>query len=88
VSEFSIDNLVRNFLKSDINLIRQFFYQTEFKPISKLPFVTSKVIRILNIRHVIQGDTFYKEFVLNQYLTLIRRFHLLKGLLGLSSLRY
>jgi hypothetical protein len=40
-------------LKSDINFIRQFCYQTEFKPISKRQFVeTSEVMRILNIRHV------------------------------------
>jgi hypothetical protein len=41
------------FLISDINFIRQFFYQTEFKPISKRQFETSEVMRILNIRHVI-----------------------------------
>jgi hypothetical protein len=41
------------FLKTDINFIRQFLYQTEFKPISNRQFETSKVIHILNIRHVI-----------------------------------
>jgi hypothetical protein len=40
------------FLKSDINFMRQFFYQTEFKLIIKLQFETSAVMRILNIRHV------------------------------------
>jgi hypothetical protein len=33
------------FLKSDINFIRQFFYQTEFKPISKRQFETPEVMR-------------------------------------------
>jgi hypothetical protein len=47
------------FLKSDINFIRQFFYQNEFKPIGKRQFETSEVMRILNIR----SDTFHKEFV-------------------------
>jgi hypothetical protein len=41
------------FLKSDINFISQFFFQTEFKPISKRQFGTSEVMCILNIRHVI-----------------------------------
>jgi hypothetical protein len=41
------------FLKSDINFIRQFFYQSEFKPSRKRQFETSEVIRILKIRHVI-----------------------------------
>jgi hypothetical protein len=41
------------FLESDINFIRQFFFLTEFKPISKRQFETSEVMRILNIRHVI-----------------------------------
>jgi hypothetical protein len=41
------------FLKSDINFVRQFFYETEFKPISKCQFETSETMRILNIRHVI-----------------------------------
>jgi hypothetical protein len=41
------------FLKSDINFIRQFFYQTVFQPISKRQFETSEAMRILNIRHVV-----------------------------------
>jgi hypothetical protein len=41
------------FLKSDINFMRQFFYQTEFKLISKRQFETSAAMRNLNIRHVI-----------------------------------
>jgi hypothetical protein len=41
------------FSKSDSNFIRQFFYQTEFKPISKRQFETSEVMRILNISQVI-----------------------------------
>jgi hypothetical protein len=41
------------FMKSDINFIRQFSYQTEFLPISKRQFETSELMRILNIRHVI-----------------------------------
>jgi hypothetical protein len=41
------------FLKSDINFISQFFYQTEFKPISKRQFETSEAMRILSIRFVI-----------------------------------
>jgi hypothetical protein len=41
------------FLKSDINFMRQFFYQTEFEPISKRQFETLEAMRILNIRHVI-----------------------------------
>jgi hypothetical protein len=40
-------------LKSDMNFIRQFFYQTEFKPIRKRKFETSKTKGVLNIRHVI-----------------------------------
>jgi hypothetical protein len=36
------------FFRSDINFIRQFFYQTEFKPISKHQFETSEMMRILN----------------------------------------
>jgi hypothetical protein len=34
------------FLKSDINFIRQFFYQTKFYPISKRQFETSEAMRI------------------------------------------
>jgi hypothetical protein len=44
------------FLKSDINFIRQFFYQTEFEPTSKRLFETSEAIMrilMLFIRHVI-----------------------------------
>jgi hypothetical protein len=42
------------FLQSNVDdFIRQFFYQTEFKPISKRQFETSEAMRILNIRHVI-----------------------------------
>jgi hypothetical protein len=41
------------FLKSDINFIRQFFYQTEFLPIRKPQFETSEAMRISNMRHVI-----------------------------------
>jgi hypothetical protein len=41
------------FFKSDINFISQFFYQTEFKPISKRQFETLEAMRILNIPHVI-----------------------------------
>jgi hypothetical protein len=41
------------FLEIRINFIRQFFYHTEFKPISKRQFETSKAMRILNKRHVI-----------------------------------
>jgi hypothetical protein len=40
-------------LQSNVNFIRQFFYNSKFKPISKRQFVTSEVIRIFNIRHVI-----------------------------------
>jgi hypothetical protein len=40
-------------LKSDINIVRQIFYQTEFKLISILQFETSEEMRILNIHHVI-----------------------------------
>jgi hypothetical protein len=40
------------FLKSNINFIRQYFYQTVFKPISKRQFETSEAMRILNT-HVI-----------------------------------
>jgi hypothetical protein len=43
------------FLKSDINFICQFFYQTEFWLISKRRFETSEAMRILNIRHVISN---------------------------------
>jgi hypothetical protein len=51
-------------MKSDINFISQFFYQTELKPISKRQFETSEVMRILNIRHVIlkSSDSFHNEF--------------------------
>jgi hypothetical protein len=41
------------FLKSDINFIRQFFYQSEFKPTSKRQFESSEAMCTLNIRHVI-----------------------------------
>jgi hypothetical protein len=41
------------FLKSDINFIRQFVYQTVFLPIRKRQLETSEATRILNIRHVI-----------------------------------
>jgi hypothetical protein len=41
------------FLKSDINVISQFFCKTKFKPISKRLFEFSEEMRILNIRHVI-----------------------------------
>jgi hypothetical protein len=41
-----------NFLQSNVDFIRQFFYQSKFKPISKRQFVTSEVIRILIMRHV------------------------------------
>jgi hypothetical protein len=41
------------FVQSGDSFIREFFYQSEFEPISKRQFVTSEVIRILNIRHVI-----------------------------------
>jgi hypothetical protein len=55
------------FFKSDINFIRQFFYQTNFYPFSKRQFETSEAMRILNIRHVMKSnDTFHKEFVLSQ----------------------
>jgi hypothetical protein len=40
-------------LKSGINFIPQFFYQTEFLSISKRQFETSETMRILNTRHVI-----------------------------------
>jgi hypothetical protein len=40
------------FLKSDINFIRQFFFQTDFKPIRKRQFESSEAMRILN-RHAI-----------------------------------
>jgi hypothetical protein len=36
------------FLKSNINFIRQFFYEIEFKPISKRQFETLEAMRILN----------------------------------------
>jgi hypothetical protein len=52
------------FLKSEINFIRQFFHQAEFKPISKSQFETLEVRRMLNIRHVISSkssDTFHME---------------------------
>jgi hypothetical protein len=41
------------FLKSAFNFIRQFFYKSEFKLISKRQFETSEVKRTLNILHVI-----------------------------------
>jgi hypothetical protein len=41
------------FVGGAIDLIRQFFYQTKLKPISKRQFETSEAMRILNIRHVI-----------------------------------
>jgi hypothetical protein len=37
------------FLTWDINLLRQFFYETEFKLISKRHFETSDAMRILNV---------------------------------------
>jgi hypothetical protein len=40
-------------LQADDNFICELFYQSEFKPISKRQFITSEVIRILNILHVI-----------------------------------
>jgi hypothetical protein len=41
------------FLKSDINFIRNFFYQTEFKLISKRQLETSEAMRILNKHNII-----------------------------------
>jgi hypothetical protein len=42
--------------------MRQFFYQTEFKAISKHQFETSEVMHIFNIVMLFQsGDTFHKE---------------------------
>jgi hypothetical protein len=47
------ENEMKFFLQSNVDFIRQFFYQSKFKSISKRQFLTPKVIRILNIRHVI-----------------------------------
>jgi hypothetical protein len=44
------------FLKSDINFIRQLFYQTEFKTISNRQFETLEAMCILKIRHVISKE--------------------------------
>jgi hypothetical protein len=52
------------FLKSDINFIRQFFYKTDFKPISKRQFKTAEVMRILIYVMLFQSsDIFHMEFV-------------------------
>jgi hypothetical protein len=52
------------FLKSNINFIRQFFYQSKFKPISKRHFETSEMMRILRHAMLFLGsDTFHKKFV-------------------------
>jgi hypothetical protein len=60
----SIIDIFKNFfLKSDMNFIRQFVNQNEFKPISKRQFVTSKVMRILYVMLFQSSDTFHKEFV-------------------------
>jgi hypothetical protein len=49
------------FLKLDINFICQFFYETEFKQISKRQFETSEAMCI--IRYAMLFQSFHKEFV-------------------------
>jgi hypothetical protein len=61
-------------LKSDINFISQFFYQTEFEPISKRQFETSEVMRILNISFYFKVVLLFVRNLFGfPYLLLIRR---------------
>jgi hypothetical protein len=69
----------KNFLQSNVNFIRQCFYQSKLNPI-KRQFVTSEVIHILNIRQV-NSISFFSLFTSNlfrvrlPYLLLIRRYN-------------